>query len=124
MKEKEYLVIGGVVLVVLALLLYHPSTTPKTLSDLSRELNLSTGATNTISDCDVFSSLDQAHERYNIPGDWQICKNDSNRWIIFYDEGNLHAFLTCKLVGSKYYCCVMAKESYWFDYNEWKKRCT
>lgn len=102
----------------------HPSSHSDVITVLKEKnvpFNKLTGIAST---CDTFSSLNLAKEYFSFPGSWKECKGEANRWIILYEANDTYAFLTCKKLGNKYYCCVMASRKPTYDFNAWKSRCT
>ena len=77
-----------------------------------------------VSDCGKFSSVGEALEHFGLPGPLEKCREDERRLIRFYDDGNVHGFLTCYPLGDKYFCCAQLAEGFTKDYNTWKERCS
>ena len=117
--------VAAVTLLVLVLLLVSgtPSPGPTTAEEWVREANLLLDR-NVVFGHGSFESLAAAMDAFRIRGAWERCKSDENRYILLYDVGDLHAFLTCKYVKGKYVCVAMGAEGrYPPDYNAWVERC-
>ncbi len=127
MDRELWIVVGltaiALLLVGAAYYAYSPNNPDviTTLKEKNVPFNKLTGIAST---CGRFSSLDLAKKRFSFPGEWVRCKNEANRWIIFYESNNTYAFLTCKKLNNAYYCCVMASRKPTYDFNTWKSRCT